>query len=204
MQSQANALIIFIKNPVKGQVKTRLAETVGDEKALEIYQYLLEKTFEITKEIDCQKFVFYSDKIIKNDIWDTTIYIKKKQKGVDLGARMYAAFEEIFAIGNYKNIIIIGSDCPQLTPSLIEKAFDELKYNSFVIGPAYDGGYYLLGMKQLRIELFEKIIWSGPRVLIDTIARINSMVKTFYQLPPLPDIDTIEDWKTYQINVRKI
>ena len=72
-----------------------------------------------------------------------------------------------------------------------------MKQNSYIIGPAYDGGYYLLGMKQLRIELFDKIIWGGTRVLNDTILRINKMVKTFYQLPPLPDVDTIEDWQMY-------
>ena len=192
-----NALIIFIKNPIKGKVKTRLASSVGDEKALEIYVDLLKKTEEIVKDLTCQKYVYYSDSVVKNDIWDNKKYNKKLQKGNDLGERMYHAFAEVFENENVKNVIIIGSDFPILKPEFIEKAFEELKQNSYVIGPAYDGGYYLLGMKQLRIELFDKIIWGGTRVLNDTILRINKMVKTFYQLPPLPDVDTIEDWQMY-------
>jgi uncharacterized protein len=192
-----NALIIFIKNPIKGKVKTRLATTVGDDKALEIYQYLLRKTLEIVKDLPCQKYLYYADKIDKKDIWDNTIFTKKIQIGNDLGERMYNAFTEVFDNEAIKKVAIIGADCPMLPAGFIEKAFDELKQNSFVIGPAFDGGYYLLGMKTVRVELFEKIIWGGSRVLNDTILRINKMVKTFYLLPPLPDVDTQEDWENY-------
>jgi uncharacterized protein len=193
-----NVLIIFIKNPIKGNVKTRLAASVGDKKALEIYNELLLKTHEIVVDLNCEKYVYYSDKVLRKDIWEDEIFIKKQQKGNDLGERMYNAFADIFENNESKNVIIIGSDCPMLTPQFIENAFEALKQNSFVIGPAYDGGYYLLGMKQLRIELFEKIIWGGSRVLNDTILRINKMVKTFYQLPPLPDVDTFDDWNLYR------
>jgi uncharacterized protein len=203
MISDQNALIIFIKNPVKGKVKTRLADSVGEEKALEIYVKLLEKTLNIVTDVNCKKYLYYSDSIVKKDIWESKIFTKKQQKGNDLGERMFNAFTEVFEIENTKNVLIIGSDCPTLTPIIIERAFEELRYNSFVIGPAYDGGYYLLGMRQLRAEIFEKIIWSGPRVLSDTIKIINKMVKTFYQLPPLPDVDTIEDWENYLLNFNK-
>ncbi len=197
-----NALIIFVKNPEIGKVKTRLAESVGNDKALEIYNFLLNKTLEIVSKLPCNKFVFYSDKINKNDIWDNTTFTKKLQKGADLGERMLNAFTEIFIIEGIKNVAIIGSDCPSLSPQFIEKAFEELRYNSFVIGPAYDGGYYLLAMRQLREEIFEQIIWSGDRVLSDTLKKINKMVKTYYLLPPLPDVDTHEDWELY-LNLSK-
>ncbi len=200
MISDPNALIIFIKNPIKGKVKTRLAQSVGDEKALAIYLQLLQKTLEIVTNVNCTKYLYYSDAIVKNDIWDSKIFTKKLQKGNDLGERMFNAFSEVFEVENTKNVLIIGSDCPTLTPIIIDRAFEELRYNSFVIGPAYDGGYYLLGMRQLRAEVFEKIIWSGPRVLSDTIKVINKMVKTLYQLPPLPDVDTVEDWENYQLS----
>lgn len=196
MQTQ-NGLIIFIKNPEKGKVKTRLAASVGEEKALEIYNFLLKKTHEIVANLNCKKYVFYSDKIAKNDIWESAIFEKKLQKGQDLGERMLNAFTEIFAIEGIKNVAIIGSDCPSLKPQFIENAFAELRYNSFVIGPAYDGGYYLLAMRQLCEEVFEQIIWSGDRVFSDTLKKINKMVKTHYLLPPLPDIDTLEDWELY-------
>ncbi len=197
MDSEKNALIIFVKNPIKGQVKTRLAETVGDEKALEIYNYLLQKTLDIVTNVNCRKFIYYSEKIVKNDIWKGSEFEKKLQKGNNLGERMLNAFTEVFEIEGIKNVAIIGSDCPSLPPSFIENAFEELRYNSFVLGPAYDGGYYLLAMRQLRYEVFEKIIWSGPTVLGDTIKIINKLVKTHFLLPPLADIDTIEDWEMY-------
>jgi uncharacterized protein len=203
LEKTKNALIIFIKNPVKGKVKTRLAETVGDEKALEIYQALLQKTLEIVTNVNCEKYLYYSDKVEKNDIWENDKFIKKLQKGEDLGERMLNAFAEVFKNKQIKNIAIIGSDCPSLSTSLIEKAFEELRYNAYVIGPAYDGGYYLLGMRALREEIFEKIIWSTDRVLSDTLKKINKMVKSYYLLPPLPDVDTWEDWELYQKFVKQ-
>lgn len=200
MQSNQNALIILIKNPELGNVKTRIANVVGDEKALEIYKHLLQKTLEIVTNVNCEKYLYYSDKIVKNDIWDNKIFKKKLQKGNDLGERMLNAFTEIFAEEGIKNVAIIGSDCPGLPPSFIQKAFDELRFNSFVLGPAYDGGYYLLAMRQLRYELFEKIVWSWPLVLSETVKKINKMVKTHYLLPALPDVDTFADWENYAKN----
>lgn len=197
MSSSQNALIIFIKNPEKGKVKTRLAEGLGDEKALEIYHFLMQKTLNIVTNVNCRKFVYYSEKIVKNDIWDQSDIKKKLQKGKDLGERMLNAFTEVFELEGIKNVAIIGSDCPSLSPNFIEKAFEELRFNSFVIGPAYDGGYYLLAMRQLRYEIFEKMIWSTDRVLSETLKKINKMVKTYYLLPPLPDIDTKDDWENY-------
>ena len=200
MADSQNALIIFIKNPELGKVKTRLASSVGDEKALEIYKQLLTKTLQIVTNVNCVKYVYYSEKIVKNDIWDNKIFKKKLQKGNDLGERMLNAFTEIFAEEGINNVAIIGSDCPSLPPSFMEKAFEELRYNSFVLGPAYDGGYYLLAMRQLRFELFEKIVWSGPLVLSETVKKINKMVKTHYLLPALPDVDTLEDWENFSRN----
>lgn len=201
MADSQNALIIFIKNPEKGKVKTRLADSVGDDKALEIYEQLLKITLEIVTNVNCKKYLYYSDKIAKNDIWDNKVFIKKLQKGQDLGERMLNAFTEVFAEEFIKNVVIIGSDCPSLPPTFIDKAFEELRHNSFVIGPAYDGGYYLLAMRALRYEIFEKIIWSGPYVLSDTLKKINKMVKTYYLLPALPDVDTLEDWELYKKSI---
>ncbi|MES2797993.1 MAG: TIGR04282 family arsenosugar biosynthesis glycosyltransferase [Bacteroidota bacterium] len=201
MANSQNALIIFIKNPEKGKVKTRLADSVGEDKALEIYEILLNKTLEIVTNVNCKKFLYYSDKVVKEDKWNNNLFIKKLQKGNNLGERMLHAFSEVFAEDGIKNVAIIGSDCPSLPSTFIEKAFDELRYNSFVIGPAYDGGYYLLAMRALRYEIFEKIIWSGPYVLSDTLKKINKMVNTYYLLPALPDVDTLEDWELYKKSI---
>jgi uncharacterized protein len=187
-----------MKNPILGKVKTRLAETIGDTKALEIYNDLLLITKDLMHDLEVTKYVYYSDFIEENDLWNPTIFTKRIQTGQDLGQRMYQATKEVMEIDGYQNVVIVGTDCPFLTKNLIMEAFEQLRYNSFVLGPAYDGGYYLLGMRQLRIEIFEKIIWGGSRVLTDTIHRINKMVKTFYQLSPLMDIDTEQDYIMWQ------
>src|SRR4051812_9764031 len=108
------ALIIFIRNPVLGQVKTRLAKTLGDEQTLSIYKELLRHTHAITQKLPFDKYVFYADGITKGDIWENYIYNKLVQTGNDLGARMQAAFELLFSKG-YQHICIIGSDCYELT-----------------------------------------------------------------------------------------
>lgn len=94
--SSKNALIIFTRNPVLGRVKTRLAKSVGNETALDIYRFLLNKTKEVTKNIPGDKIIFYSEKILDKDLWDTTTYKKELQYGSDLGAKMNNAFETCF------------------------------------------------------------------------------------------------------------
>ena len=107
--SSKNSLIIFTRNPILGKVKTRLAKSVGNEIALEIYQFLLNKTKEVTLNIPADKVVFYSEEITNKDIWDATIYKKELQKGRDLGAKMSNAFKTCFKDG-YEKVVLIGSD----------------------------------------------------------------------------------------------
>ena len=149
-----NALIIFTRNPQLGKVKTRLAESIGEEKALEIYRALLEHTQSITLNLDCDKFVFYDQNIENNDIWLESVYDKKLQFGVDLGAKMQNAFNQLFELG-YKNCIIIGSDIFDFKDFHIQDAFYKLQFSDVVIGPAEDGGYYLLGIKRNSLH-FQK------------------------------------------------
>lgn len=140
-----NALIIFIKNPQLGKVKTRLAKTVGDEKALEIYLELSKITRENCQILrGVQSYVFYSDFINKNDEWSNDIFEKAMQSGDDLGDRMLNAFT--FILQNHSKACIIGSDCPTLSAAILEAAFETLDNHDFVVGPSTDGGYYLLGM----------------------------------------------------------
>ena len=143
---KTNALIIFVRNPKLGKVKTRLAKTIGNEKALEVYNDLLFHTMTETQNLDCDKYVFYDENIETKDLWSEKIYEKQMQFGKDLGAKMQNAFQTLFDLG-YQNCIIIGSDLFDLETNHIYEAFNKLKRNEAVIGPAEDGGYYLLGLK---------------------------------------------------------
>lgn len=187
-----SALIIFVKNPVLGKVKTRLAATLGEENALLIYKKLLQHTCLITTNLLAVKYVFYLEYINYNDLWRNEVYEKELQHGNDLGERMKNAFELLFQKG-YKEIVIIGSDCYELTEELIMNAFDELKQKDVVIGPAKDGGYYLLGMNVFIPQLFTGKSWSTNNVFKDTLAEIKFFNHSMYQLPALNDVDTSAD-----------
>jgi len=184
-------LIIFVKNPVLGKAKTRLAASIGKEKALEVYLQLLEITRKIALDLDCTRHVFYSDEI-ENDAWDGDKFNKHVQEGDSLGERMKIAFTQVFALGA-KEAIIIGSDCPKLTPEIIEDAFNTLDKNDACIGPAKDGGYYLLGMKKLLPFLFDKKEWSTDSVFKNTTADLIENHLSYGQLPELSDLDTVND-----------
>lgn len=189
-----NLLIIFVKNPELGKVKTRLAKTTGNQKALEIYKELLLRTLIITKPLECDKAVFYSNYIDDYDIWDSKTYKKYVQEGKDLGEKMKNAFELMFSKG-YENIIIIGSDCFQLTTDNLENSFANLAKRDVVIGPAQDGGYYLLGMKRLHSRLFENKEWSTENVFLDTLLDVEKENLSYFLSETLSDVDHEEDLK---------
>ena len=130
-----NLLLILTRNPELGKCKTRLAAKVGDRAALDIYTFLLEKTLSFTKDLEVEKWVYYSEEIWEDDIWTSDVYQKKLQVGNDLGERMLNAFKEGFDAG-FKNIIIIGSDMYHLNQSDLEEAFSKLKDHNYVVGPA--------------------------------------------------------------------
>jgi len=187
-----NHLIIFVKNPELGKVKTRLAKTIGDEKALHIYKLLLEQTFQITLPVLAEKKVYYSEFIQNIDQFNDLIYEKHIQVGEGLGDKMYHAFKHSFGEWAHK-VIIIGSDCFELNSGIIEEAFKALEENDYVLGPAKDGGYYLLGMKALNRAVFENKEWSTENVFLDTLLDIKNQKKSHYLLPTLSDVDREED-----------
>ena len=189
------ALLTFIKNPEKGKVKTRLAKTVGDDKALAIYKALLEHTRKIALAIKADRFLFYSQRINPTDNWSEKNFLKLVQVDGDLGFKMQEAFRHAFQ--THQKVVIIGSDCASLTPSIVEEAFKQFDQHDFVIGPALDGGYYLLGMNSFYPAVFDGITWSTSTVLEETQQRIRSLQKTSYLLPALSDIDYEEDWEKY-------
>lgn len=188
---QENHLIIFVKNPVAGKVKTRLAKSIGDEKALEIYEHLLDITRKAAEGVDCTRHLFYSDEI-ESDDWSLDKFNKHLQSGDGLGEKMKNAFHHIFTLGA-KRVIIIGSDCPGITSEIVQDAFASLQEKDVCIGPAKDGGYYLLGMQKLHNPLFEDKQWSTDSVFEDTIVDLMENRLSYARLPQLSDVDTIYD-----------
>ena len=185
-----NLLLVFTRNPELGKVKTRLAKTVGNATALKIYIFLLERTRDIAVKVAADKAVYYSVKIRENDIWDASIFQKHQQVGEDLGIRMLHAFKNGFKAG-YKKVIIIGSDLYDLTSETIENAIIALENNEVVIGPAEDGGYYLLGMNSLEEKIFKNKDWGTETVRKDTLEDLRD--KKVFLLGELNDVDVFED-----------
>ncbi|MDO8366447.1 MAG: TIGR04282 family arsenosugar biosynthesis glycosyltransferase [Saprospiraceae bacterium] len=189
-----NTLLIFIRNPQLGKVKTRLARTLGDVEALRIYHILLEKTRTLALECEAERVLFYSDFVNEQDDWPAAFFQKEVQQKGDLGQRMESAFKLAFDSGTHK-ALIIGSDCPELNGAILQHAFDLLDSTDFVLGPVPDGGYYMLGMKDLEPTVFNNIAWSTESVRSKTIEKIQASGKTFALLPMLSDVDTEEDWR---------
>lgn len=192
--NQKSLLLIFAKNPELGKAKTRLAKTIGDEKALWVYRELLQHTKKITQDLPTDKVVFYTSFIDENDLWQADIYQKKLQIEGSLGEKMAQAFEWGFR-GGYEKIIIIGTDCYELTTEILEIAFEKLNQNETVIGPAQDGGYYLLGLNEVLPEVFQNKEWSTASVLRDTIQDLENLQVSYDLLPLLRDIDDFDDLK---------
>jgi rSAM/selenodomain-associated transferase 1 len=185
----SDALIIFAKNLLHGKVKTRLAATVGHNKAMDVYQQLLQHTIAVAGRLPVDKLLFYSHFVeaANNHHFKTFL-----QKEADLGERMNHAFATAFQQG-YSKAVIIGTDVPGITPSIIQVAFEQLDNVDVVIGPATDGGYYLLGMKQNHAPLFQGIEWSTSSVFSTTVSHLKQLSLRYSELPVLSDVDREED-----------
>lgn len=191
-------LIVFVKNPVLGEVKTRLAASLGEQRALDIYNELLAITRENIANLGCRKHVFFSSFIEDDVIWEEAFLSKNIQDGGGLGERMESAFYRIFrSESDPVKAVLIGSDCPELTSVNINQAFELLDTNDVVLGPALDGGYYLIGMKKNHPAIWLEIDWSTDRVYQQTIDKINKFNLSYSVLPVLQDIDTQDDWSDY-------
>ena len=189
---QTSLLMVFVRNPQLGTVKTRLATTVGDKVALEIYIELMRHTAEVTHKVSADKKVFYSEKIEQHDVWTEMNFSKVLQTKGTLGQRMENAFRTAFEKG-YKKVLIVGSDLYSLKTSHIEKALHQLDKKEVVIGPAQDGGYYLLGLKKNLLALFCNKSWGTSTVLKETLNDLK--LKSIFLTEPLNDIDNFEDLK---------
>lgn len=194
------AILVFQKNLIAGRTKTRLAATIGNEKALFVYKQLISITTNVLINLPFDKLIYYSE-FIPLDIEDKEIETAAKtlvlvQHGNDLGARMLNSFSDQFKIG-YSRLIIIGTDCPGLNSELLLNAFNALESHDIVIGPAADGGYYLLGMSKLYPELFEGVEWSTSEVYGQTVDIISKLGLSFSLMPVLRDLDNEDDLKYF-------
>jgi len=190
------SIIIFTKNPELGKAKTRIAATLGDEAALKIYKRLLSITRTVVSNVvSTTRLLFYSEEIVEEDLWPNILFQKYLQSNGDLGDRMEKAFETALSISH--KALIIGSDCPFITPEIIEAAFDSLDSNDVVLGPTFDGGYYMIGMKTLHPRLFRDMTWSTETVYDTTIQRVSALGLSYATGPRLSDIDYAEDWEAY-------
>lgn len=193
----SNALLIFIKNPIPGNTKTRLAADVGNDMALKMYHILCDWTRkQATGLQDTDRYLFYSNEIVEEDAWPNEDFHKRLQHQGDLGERILTGIEATFA-NKHEKVIIIGSDCPGITTEYLVQAFAALDTSDIVIGPALDGGYTLLGMRSFIPSLFSNIAWSTDAVLPTTLERAAAAGKTVTQLSALSDVDYLEDWLSY-------
>jgi len=183
-------------------VKTRLAKDIGIHKALDVYNELVHHTHKITKKVEADKAVYYSEYVEIEDIWDDGSFKPQVQKGNSLGEKMSTAFDEAF--DSYKKVVIIGSDCYDLSTKIINTAFEMLEEHDVVVGPAKDGGYYLLGMNEYFPQLFKDKEYSTANVLNELLEEVDTLELSVYKLPMLSDIDTFEDLKETAIEWEKL
>ncbi len=202
------AVIVFAKYPEEGKVKTRLASTLGDKFAKDFYKVCAEHTFkEIlkTNRNDTRHFLFYSEENDRNKIkkWTHSKFLLFPQQGKDLGEKILNAFQSVFK-NDVSKSIIIGTDLPDISSDIINDAFELLNESDVVLGPAKDGGYYLLGMKKIIKELFIDLPWSTDRLLKKTLEIIKSQNLKVSILPELSDIDTESDLNNWSNTETKL
>lgn len=199
--ANTNALIIFAKAPVAGQVKTRLQTHISAEECAGLHAYFIIKTIEIAKKVNGVSIFLYchpgvDDPFFKKVESDLNVKLMS-QNGNDLGERMSDAIRKTLSAG-YRKVVIIGSDSPDLPPEYIHEGFEKLDSSDMVIGPSTDGGYYLIGAKK-ELPIFNNIPWSSNMVFDMTIEKAGENNLTFSILGEWYDIDTWEDlrklWK---------
>ena len=190
-----DTLLVFVKRPRAGEVKTRLMPSLDEEAAAAVYRLLVEEMFRRTtpESNEYKRLMFFTPSEGRTEFesaWPEERWLD--QGGGDLGERMTAAFEAVFARGTTR-AVLIGSDIPQLSSFHVRQALQALESHDLVLGPAQDGGYYLVGLTRPRPELFTDIPWSTPAVLGTTLARARALGLRVAQLEELTDLDTVED-----------
>jgi rSAM/selenodomain-associated transferase 1 len=195
-------LIIFSRYPEPGKTKTRMIPALGKEGAAQLQRQMTEHTLCQAKKLGSYRPITVEvhfaggDRQLMQEWLGSEITYYQQVIG-NLGQRMYAAISHAFAVGRTK-VVVIGTDCPEIAPSLLTKTFDALEQNDLVLGPAKDGGYYLIGLKCAIPQLFEQIQWGTDQVLAQTKNIANKSGLDIYYLPVLADVDRPEDLPIWQ------
>lgn len=195
-------LIIFTRYPEPGKTKTRLIPALGEEGAANLQRQMTEQTIAKVKQLINFVSLSFEIRFAGGNIqlmqnWLGSDLKHQQQGEGNLGDRMTIAFQSAFNKGN-KYVVIIGIDCPKLTVDIIIQAFEKLIQKDLVIGPAIDGGYYLIGISQFIPELFREINWGSAQVLEKTLKIAQSLNLVVGYLPILSDIDRPEDLKNLE------
>jgi hypothetical protein len=187
-------LIAFAKVPRPGRVKTRLAAAIGDAEAASLYRAMGRRILDGVRGGDYRIAVYIDpgNELAAAREWLGAVGVDfRPQRGDDLGERLADAFRREFQ--RARHVCAIGTDAPAVDRAVVERAFAELSTNHLVLGPALDGGYYLIGTTGYRPELFREVPWSTAEVMTVTLARARALELRTAALEPLPDIDTVED-----------
>ncbi len=194
-----DALIVFFRSPKRGQVKTRIAQALGEDFTLELYRAFLADLAVLSRQVPAQTVAVYDgpEREAPEAFSDKPCLL---QRGGDIGRKMFNALSDVLAMG-FKRAVLIGSDLPDLPASHIQAAFEKLAEAHVVLGPATDGGYYLIGCRKesLRPSLFSGIDWSGASVCAETLRRVEEARLEAALVEPWPDIDTCEDLKQFYL-----
>lgn len=194
-----DCLLFFVKYPEPGEVKTRLAEGSSHEQAATFYRTFVEEKLAELDDCSAEVIICFTPETARNDMqqWLGTKHRFIGQKGADLGRRMENAFREAFFMG-YERVVLSGSDIPALSPAIVEEGLAALTPGTACLGPADDGGYYLIGFHRqgLQPTIFQGMEWSTDMVFQQTVTRLEDAGVDFHELPQLEDTDTIEDVET--------
>lgn len=190
-----NAIIVFQKEFKLGTVKTRLAATLGLKEALEVYKELVFHTYAILESVtdETEVIIFLNEEFEERPLYLPQSFHLYTQQGSSLGERIAHAFQKVFDLG-FESVAIIGTDCLELEANHLRETFRILTQVDICIGPAYDGGYYLIGMNKFIPHIFENIEWSTERVLLQTVETLTQNQLSYRFLEVLNDIDTEIDW----------
>lgn len=205
--SGRDRVIVFLKAPRPGSVKTRLAADLDAEAAAAIYSVLVERTlaslvaFSLSRAhsaspLDVELRIAPDDSLSEIAHWVRPDWKVQGQGPGDLGARLERATEKAFSEGA-RRVVVVGTDCPELAPSDLEAALSALETCQLVLGPADDGGYWLIGMAVREPGLFHDVPWSSAEVLQKTRSRATECGLKWIELRRLRDIDRLEDWREW-------
>jgi rSAM/selenodomain-associated transferase 1 len=200
-----SCVLLFVKSPIKGQAKTRLAAEIGEDSAVGLYKCFVEDLIALVENLDVQvRLCFYPPGGKLNFLeWLGERHCYVAQTGNDLGERLKNAFDNAFKEG-FSKVVAIGSDSPDLPEDFLRQAFKELDSYDAVIGPSSDGGYYLVGFSQKSFlpEAFDNMSWSSDSVFEQTLRVLKRNRQSVHLLPLWHDVDTAADLKSLLLRTR--